>query len=308
MFESLSVREYLATMHKASTLTTTGGQLNADDARAFLHTTLDQTGFLARVTRQEVIAATARIEVMSIAARILLKSTEDNAFTTTTAPTIAQRTLTKQSVKLMSRITDEFLHQNIEKESIDAVLQAKFATAFANDIADLSVNGDTDSGTTFLAITNGWLDLALADASVHDVDATAMADDFLNQIFPAALAALPNKWRGDPGRLVILVSPNSALQYAEQLASRETAFGDSAVLQASKHPYMGIEVHGHPFMPDTSALLTMVDNLVVGYGIFMTREQLRQPAIGIGATDHFINAEICFQYGISDAVVLVSNV
>ena len=77
MFESLSVREYLATMHKASTLTTTGGQLNADDARAFLHTTLDQTGFLARVTRQEVIAATARIEVMSIAARILLKSTED---------------------------------------------------------------------------------------------------------------------------------------------------------------------------------------------------------------------------------------
>lgn len=304
---SMTVREYLTAIHKTSVVTGIGGQLPPDQARAFIHTTLDQAGFLKRWTRQEVIAATATIDIMSIAARSLRLATEDNAFATTTSPTVARKTLTKTTTKLMVRITDEFLHQNIEKENIDEVLLEKFAIAFANDLNDLSINGDSTTGN-FLVINSGLITLMLADASVHDVDATAMADDFLNQIFPAMLAAMPNKYKANKPALAFLVSPDMEDAYAEQLISRETALGDAQLLAASALKYRGIEVVGHPFMPDTSAILTMVNNLVFGYGVLMTRESQRQPQIGLGATDWFVNAEVDFEYAISDAVVLASNV
>lgn len=304
----MSVREYLTKLNKASIQTSTGGQLEPDESRKFIHTTIDQTGFLSTVTRQEVIAATANIEVMGIAARVLRAATENVAFTTSTAPTISQRTLTKTTVKLFYRVTDEFLHQNIERESISEVLNEKFATAFGNDLEDLSVNGDDGSGDSFININNGWLDIMLADGSVNDVDATAMADDFLNLIFPAMLNALPNKYAGNKGALVYLVGTDSENEYAEQLGSRETGLGDSMVLQATQMKYRGIPVFGHPYMPDTSAVLTLRENLVFGFGTLMTRESERQPSIGLGATDWYLNAEIDYNYAVSDACVLASNV
>lgn len=303
----LTVREYLANINKA-TQTSTGGQLQTDDARKFIHTTIDQTGFLSQVTRQEVIAADASIDIMSIAARVLREATENTSFTTQTDPTIVRRTLTKKTVKLFNRVTDEFLHQNIEKESIDQVLQDKFAVAFANDIEDLSVNGDDSDGDAFIGITEGWFAFALADGSVNDVDATAMADDWLNQILPAMLAALPNKYRGNRAALVFLLSPDNADAYAEQLGSRETAAGDATIRGTQKDMYRAVEVFGHPYVPDTSAMLTLRANLHFGFGTLVTRESERQPAIGLGATDWYINAEVCFNYAVSDAVVLASNV
>lgn len=304
---AMNVREYLIAIHKTSVVTGIGGQLPPDQARAFIHTTLDQAGFLSRWTRQEVIAATATIDIMSIAARSLRVATEDNAFVTTTSPTVARKTLTKTTAKLMVRITDEFLHQNIEEESIDEVLLEKFAIVFANDLNDLSINADGTTGD-FLDINTGLITLMEADASVHDVDATAMGEDFLNQIFPSMLAAMPNKYKANKPALALLVSPDNEDNYAEQLISRETAVGDAALLAASAMKYRSIEVIGHPYMPDTSAILTMVNNLVFGYGLLMTRESQRQPQIGLGATDWFINAEFDFEYAISDAVVLASNV
>jgi len=303
----MTVREYLTNIHKTSVLTSIGGQLPADAARAFIHTTLDQAGFLSRWTRQEVVAATATIDVMSIAARALRAASEDTTFTTTTAPTIARKTMTKTTVKLKSRVTDEFLHQNIEKESIEEVLNEKFATAFANDLNDLSINGDSATGS-FLVINSGLLTLMLADASVNDVDATAMSDDFLNQIFPAMLAAMPNKYKANKPSLAFLVSPDNEDNYAEQRISRETALGDKALEGEGSMKYRGIEVVGHPFMTDTSAILCRVPNLVFGYGTLMTRESKRMPDIGLGATDWYINAEVDFEYAISDEVVLASNV
>jgi len=303
----MNVREYLTALHKTSVETGIGGQLPPDEARAFIHTTLDQAGFLSRWTRQEIIAATATIDIMSIAARSLRSSAEDTAFATTTAPTVARKTMTKTSVKLMVRITDEFLHQNIEKESIDQVLLEKFSIAFGNDLNDLSITGDSVTGT-FLVINSGLITLMEADASVHDVDATAMGDDFLNQIFPAMLAAMPNKYKANKSALALLVSPDNEDNYAEQLISRETGLGDAQLLAASALKYRSIEVVGHPYMPDTSAILTMVPNLIFGYGVLMTRESERQPSIGLGATDWYLNAEVDFEYGISDAVVLASNV
>ena len=306
----MTVREYLTAIRKASTTVSIGGQLTAEDANTFIHTTLDQTGFLGRVTRQQVTAATANVDILSIAARIMRAATEDTEFTTTTAPTIARRVITKTSVKTKVRITDEFLMQNIEGPNIDPVLQGKFAEAFGNDIEDLSVNGNDDGVAGFIDITDGWVQLMIDDGSVNDVNAASMGTDFMNQIFPTMLRAMPNKWKANKAGLAYVVSPDMAERYQDQLASRETPGGDKAVQGDSSGmtKFRGITVEEHPYMPDGYAFLTRVANLVYGYGLLMSRESERKPAIGLGATDHYINSELDFQYGISDAIVLASNV
>ncbi len=308
MGKAISVREYLANMSKASITTSIGGQLEPDEARKFIHTTIDQTAFLSTISRQEIMAATANIEVLGIAARILRAGTENTTFSTSTAPTITQRTMTKTLGKIFYRVTDEFLNENIEKENISEVLNDKFAIAAGNDLEDLSVIGDDDSGDAFIQINDGWLDIMAADGSVNDVDATAMGDDFLNQIFPAAVNAMPNKYKGNRSELVMVVSTTNHDEYMEQRGSRETAQGDSAISTAETLPYRGIPVVGHPYMPDTSGFLTLRRNLFFGFGTLMTRESERQPSIGLGATDWYINMEFDFEYAVSDAVVLISNI
>lgn len=304
----MTVREYLAEIKKASTTVSIGGQLTAEDAQKFIHTTLDQQGFLNRVSRQLVTAATANVDVMSIAARIIRAATEDTEFTTTTAPSVVRRVITKTSVKIKVRITDEFLMQNIEGRDIDAVLQSKFTLAFGNDLEDLAINGNDDGVAGFIDINDGWVQLMVDDGSVNDVDATDMADDFANQIFPAMLAAMPNKYKANKAGLAIVVSPDMAEKYADQVASRETAGGDTAMTTATNPRFRGIEVIAHPYMGNTYAFMTRLENLVFGYGLLVSRESKRMPEIGLGATDHYINAEVDYQYGISDAIVLASNV
>ena len=303
-----SVKQYLDNIAKASTTTSLGGQLEPDDARKFLHTTLDQSGFLGTVTRQEVIASEANIEVMDIAGRSIRKTTENVEFSTDTNPTIKQRKLTKVGVKLAYTVTDEFLRGNIEKDDINAVLQDKFTITMGNDLNDLAVNGDEGSGDPFLSINDGWFDIAIADGSTNKVDATGMGSDWLNQILPAMYLALPNKWRKNKNELVFLVSGDNEHAYAEQLGSRETETGDQVIRTSGKLMYNGIPIESHPFVGDTVAMLTLRKNLHVGFGVEMSRESIRKPEIGQGATRWFINSEIDFNYGISEALVVTQNV
>lgn len=180
--------------------------------------------------------------------------------------------------------------------------------AFGNDIEDLSINGNDGGVAGFIDINDGFIQLMIDDGSVNDVDATDMGDDFANQVFPTMLAAMPNKWKADKSALVYVVSPDNQAKYADQVASRETAGGDRALTSDTSPAFRGIEVFSHPYMGDTYAFLTKLENLVFGYGLLVSRESERKPDIGLGATDWYWNAEIDYQYGISDAIVLASSI
>ena len=308
MYEPITVREYLSMneVQKAAIQVSTGGQLSTEDAEAFILSTIAQDAFMSRVSMQEQTAGTSNIQTLKVAARVIRLDVEVTVFTSTTAPTISSRTLTTKEVILAYDIGDQFLRRNIQGADVNEVLQTEFTTAFSNDLHDMGVNGDENSGDAFLQVNDGWIDIADADASTHETSAAAMSDDFLGQIFPAMLAALPNKYRANRSKLAFIVSTDMEQTYREQLGSRETAGGDAALQQFDRVKFSGIEVEPNPYFPDTFAMLTPLDNLFVGFTLNVSVESMRQPRKRL--TEWTITAEYDYNYADSDAVSLATSV
>ena len=308
MYRPISVREYLqmSEMQKAAITTSTGGQLSTEDAREFMLSTIRQDAFLSRVSNQEQTAGTSNIQTLKVAARVMRLAVEATAFTATTTPTISSRSLTTKEVILAYDLSDQFLRRNIQGEDVNEVLLTEFTTAFANDLHDLAVNGDEDSGDAFVQINDGWIDIADADNSTNEVSAAAMADDLLGQIFPAMLALMPNKYLANRAKLGFVVSADLEQTYREQLGSRETMGGDAALQQFNSVKFSGIEVIANPFFPETFALLTPLDNLFVGFTLNVSIESQRQARKRI--TEWTITAEQDYNYADSDAIVLATSV
>lgn len=309
MYRPISVREYLdmSEVQKAAIQVSTGGQLSEEDAREFILSTIAQDAFMSRVSTQEQTASVTNIQTLKVAARVIRLATEVTEFTSTTAPTISSRTLTPIEVILAYDVGDQFLRRNIMGADVNEVLQNEFMTAFSNDLHDMAINGDEDNtGDPFLKVNDGWIDIADADGSTNEVSAAAMSDDLLGQIFPAMLAALPNKYRANRAKLAFVVSTDLEQTYREQLGSRETVGGDAALQQFNAVKYAGIEVIGNPYFPETYALLTPLDLLYVGFSLDVTVESQRQARKRI--TEWTITAEYDYNYADSDAIVLATSV
>jgi len=300
--EKMSVAEYLELVQKDAIDTATGGQLSAEDATAFISEVVDQSEFMQLQTiRRGIRAGTANIDTIGLASRVLLAATEATAPGSTVETSISRRTMTLVEVILPYDVTDNFMEENIEGEDVQATLNTAFAQAFSNDLCDMSVNGDEDSGTAFLAINNGYIDLFLSDADVHDFD-NAGSTDFIGTVFPGMLAALPSKWKRNRAALAFIVSPEDYEDYLDEVAARATPAGDNALLNAVDIRFKGIPVREHPYVPEGTQILTPTANLYIGFGRDITWELQRQARKRL--TEYTITAKVDFEYAIGDAVVL----
>jgi len=252
---------------KAITTTDLGSSvLRPEKADRFIRTASEATPVLQAARRLTMNAPTRDIDRVAFTSRILGPATEDTALANETKPTFAMNQLVAVEAGGVVGLTDNTLEDNLEREDFEDTLLDLIAERSGVDLEELFINGDTGSGDSYLALTDGWLKLA---ANQLVADGTA-PDDFdpadVESMFNAMLLAVPKKYFRDPSQWRFYVPWNIADDYREKLKARGTALGDEMYTTARSLAYKGVPVEVVPNMPAGNALLVPPVNLV--YGIY----------------------------------------
>ncbi len=292
----------MSILEKAAVLTSTGGQLSTENAEKFIDTVVKQDEILKRVTIQKMDSATRNIDTMMIASRQFRQPTEGSETSNNASASFPRRTLITKETILTPDVSYKFLRENIERAAAEQHLMNKFSEQFANDLVDLAINGDEDSANAFLALNDGWIDLALADSTVNDVDISGSSDWKTN--FKKILQGLPQKYRGNKKVLAFLVSPDTELEYRDQIAARNTVLGDRFLVDNDPVYYGGINVVPVPTWPDGYVMLTFWKNLVIGFSREVSVEKERKPRKQM--IEYTIASQIDPQYAVGEMISLAA--
>lgn len=286
-----------------TSLLSSGGQLESDQASAFIDFLVGKTIALSRVNTRRMNSNTALIEELLIASRKITAGTENTAPTVADSVTTGKRTLTTTEVVWAEDVTLSFLEDNIEKRGAESHIVRMVAQQFGNDLNDLAWNG-TGSTTGFVAINAGWLAIAAADSSVNDYDATS--DTTAKAVLKGTLKLLPYEFMARPDN-AFWCNPAFAQHYADEIASRSTAFGDSVLVNGlTGLRYFGTPLISDPHVPADKLLLTPASNLQFGVQRVITLDTEWNPRKR--AVELTASARIDYEYAKSQAIVLAASI
>ena len=280
-----------------------GGKLNPEQANAFIDYFVSQAQILQKVRVRRMRGPDAAIDTIAVANRKLRRKTEATANPVSNAVSTGQRNLTTVVVQWNEDITDELLEENIAGRGVLNHITRLLAGAFATDVADLAWNGDESLAATitdanadglddttglsqndhsFLRTNDGWLKIIDASAApTYDATGATKA----SEVFRNLIEAMPPKYR----RMghIIWAPHETAMAYADELATRGTALGDRALTQGAEGiPYMGYTVYPEPLLTKDGllprrAVLTPANNLVYGVTSDVSIDIERKPRPGI---------------------------
>ncbi|MDR1648877.1 MAG: hypothetical protein LBR71_01335 [Synergistaceae bacterium] len=245
-----------------------GGYLNPEQSKEFLRMMFDATDFLKDIQTFTMRAPTKDLDYMKLDSRIIRPGVEGVAPDEIFEIDTAKQTLTTTEVILPFDITDNVLEDIIEGGNADENIAKMMTDQFGNDLCDLSLNGDTSvtGGVTdekFLKIGDGFVKIAKGSADTHKFN-TGGSTDYRGDVFPALLAALPNRYKRRKSELRFYVSPSVSEAYIRQLAIRETKLGDESLVTGMAQRFSGIQLFECEFMPDDVLILTSNKNLATG--------------------------------------------
>lgn len=286
-----------------TTLSSAGG-LNAEQEDMFLDWLVEQQQALSRVNVRRMNASSAYLDELVTGTRKLVAATEGTAPSVADGFSTGRRSLSTVETIWAEDLTYSFIEDNIERGNIESHIARNLATAFGNDHNDLFWNGDEDDSGDFLSINDGIIDIAEADGSVTDYDATSVTA--WTTVFNGMLKLLDFKYQALPDH-AFFIPFKGIYNYADELADRATSLGDAVLVNGrSALTYFGIPVVGEPHLDaGTSGVLTPLRNLVWGVQRGITFEQERNPRKR--AMEYTISARTDQNYSKSEAVVLAGS-
>ncbi len=305
--------EEIIAVVKGAITTSTGGLVNPQELQSFIELVVKNSTFLTDIRVETGIQKSLELSTLGIASRVLRKGVEGEA-PDSTGVTIGKRTLTPAEVILYTEITYSWLRKaiggtaDLNPDGNNAALEQVnnlIAAQFANDLVDLAWNGKktTTPANAFVNILDGYLTKAAADDGTHKD--TFGDTDKVPDILGEMLDLLPNQYRNRTNELRYFVSPKMESAYRKALGSRNTALGDLMMTKNEPVYYNGILVNPVFAVPDTALMLTMSQNLAVGFGQQMLVE--REKDIKKRTVDIVMTSEVDVEYAISDAVVIFTH-
>jgi hypothetical protein len=285
----------------------TAGALGPDLEAQFLRFMREQQRTLTRVRLRRMQNSTGRLDELVIGGEKIRASVEATAPSLSGAVSFAKRDLNTKSTILAEDLSLEFLEDNIEQAGAESTIVQDLGVSFGNDHNNLFWRGDEGNSDGFLGINDGIIDIAKADGSVVDFDATSVTT--VQAVMAGALRALPAIYAAQPN-LTFFLPYKTGLTYADEIADRKTVMGDQALVGGiAQATYFGIPVVPEPHLNVSSAdegVLTFADNLVwaVQRGItFASVWHDRKRAVEITIT-----ARTDQNYVKSQAVVLIDGI
>jgi hypothetical protein len=293
-----------------SSLFSTGGKLSAETADRFIDWLIAKQTALGKVTTRRMMANTGYIDELTISTRKVRKATE------ATAPSVAgaignkRRTLTTVEVIWAEDVTLTFLEDNIEKRGAEAHIARMLATQFGNDLNDLAWNGDVSINSTpdnFVETNNGWLAIAAADSDVEKP--TVSGASSCTALLQTMYRAMPVEYLGLTDLGFFMPVP-FCQRYAEEVSTRETAFGDQILVNG----FPALRYFGMPVVPETHLYLTSADegvltpfsNLYHGIQRQITVDSEWKPRTRV--VEFTITARNDYEYSTGKAIVLADSI
>lgn len=249
----------------------TGGKMNPEQAAQFITFMKDYSGFLKRVNFINMTKTSRDLDSLDVNKRSMRRQLENQDNPPTGAISTKRRRLDAVGVIMPYDVSFQFMKENIEGKNVANTLARLFAQRFSTDVVDLAFNGDESLSDDFCSINNGWIKIAKDDTATHKFD-TEGSTDYLNKVFPGLLDLMPSKYfqlytEEDKSKIKIFCSHKVNRGYKRQLQERNTALGDSILVNGHHVNYDGFEIYPVGFLPDNVLIATPFENLIYGlYG------------------------------------------
>jgi hypothetical protein len=180
------------------------------------------------------------------------------------APTTDKVELVTSKVKAEIQIPYDVLEDNIERGGLENTIMEQITERASLDLEELVILGDED-----LVLTDPYLGLydgLLVQSTSHVVDYTDEMPEITKDVFKAGYKAMPNKYLRNRTLMRYYTSPDVETEYADYLANRQTALGDTRITSnfiGALNPY-GVPIQTCALMPDDSYIFTYPKNIIFG--------------------------------------------
>lgn len=293
-----------------SNLFSTGGQLSAETADAFLDFVIEQQTTLRRVVLVRMNAPQGHTDELRVSTRALRKATEGVAEPVANSVTTARRTLTTVEKILAEDITMTLLEDAIERAGTEGHIARIIAIAFGNDCNDLAWNGDEGSSDPFISINDGYLVLLQSsqDSAITDEDLSSSPPTTNRGVLQRLLQAMPDKFLGRTDH-AYWNSVNFGQKYADEVATRETQLGDRVLVEgfpALRHFGIPLISETHIFSASQRIILTPWTNLFWGVQRVMRIDSEFKPRKRL--VEYTLTTRSDFEYATGEPVVNGFNV
>lgn len=226
------------------------GRLNPAQSSKFIDFVIDETVLKNNARIIKFRNQDLEIEKIGVGTRVAVPKAEAQDPGVRRGIVTSKVTLRPVEIMVPFEIGDVFKEENIEGEAVEERIVKLMATAFANDLESLYINGDklglaispldllgvgsADDRVkdSYLALADGWSRLA---DSANIVD--AQGANIGLSIFGQMLRAMPTKFRRNKANLRWYLSPDLFQLFEEKLATRATDLGDRAAAGASLGPF-----------------------------------------------------------------------
>jgi hypothetical protein len=223
----------------------------------------------------DVIGFSGRVITQGITPAGVTRGTEADV-----NPAFSTPKLQASEFRAKTGIDDRSLRRNIERGGLENHLVDLMGEAAGRDWEEIALLGDIDLGDVVLGTLDGWLNKAGTQITTGITDGAATWPE---NLFEAALVALPKQYFVDPSEFRFYVPWSVENAYREKLKSRGTALGDATQTGAGRLAYKGIPVVPTAMLErstvyDYPVLLSNPRNMVWGVFHEITIEPDRVPA------------------------------
>lgn len=291
----------------------TAGSLNPEQAAQFVRKLRTSPTMLRSARMVGMKSTTKKINKIGFGSRILRPGVSGTALSSgdRVKPGLEQVVLETDEVIAEVNLPYDVLEDNIEGGSVGGALQQApgglhqtivdlIAERAAIDLEELGLLGDTASGDSYLAMTDGWL--KRANSNVVAAGGVPISKDVLK----AAVKAMPDQYLRNRAEIKHWVSVDNETELRDTYANRNTALGD-AMLQGTSPLYMhSSEVLSASAMPSTDVLYTNPLNLI--FGIWRNIQIEYDKDIRTRTFIIVLTARVGFQIEETEAVVRTTGV
>lgn len=248
------------------------------DAEEFIDLSVKQSHILQNIHVETGIRTSYNLDSLRLADPVTIAATEGTAPGEEDVVAVARARKVLQPVEIIAAfdVTFSFLRKNIERERVNETLNQIFARRFGKDIVLFTFSGDTvlppdTRMNKALRIRDGFIKQAEIDQATHRY-IIPPNPVYNTTVFPQMLALLPKDYRDQREDLGFFCSAAVYDSYAREIGERATALGDMILAGpwGRNLSYMGVNLYPVYGMPDGRIILTLRENLVVGFGQEMT--------------------------------------
>ena len=232
---------------------TDGGALNPEQQKNFIKYVKKFSTMLGMIRIVRMRNPSIRIDKLWINKPITRYHLEDtNAAANASGVVANQVELNSRKTKSYWYITTEALQSNIEQDRLEMDIQSMMMEQMATDFENLFINGDntlvgTDEVDMLLKTADGILKLA-EESHIHSFGGANIG----REVFRELRKTLPKQYLRTKG-LQFWMPDGLWVDFADMLADRGTAVGDSALLGNVISPY-GFPITRVEMLPDDLAI------------------------------------------------------